>query len=566
MVHLVRRALPTNLNRALHTANYRHLSPAVQKLPEVISASAFDARLAEAAQEGMPCASSALKQAQPHLVRQALTAAMATTHLHTQSRIASHGAYGYYTIGPCGEELMSVLGLALRPTDPAALHYRHLGALVARQLQRGVDFDDILLDRARGYTTSLHDPVTGGVHCSLGADPASDYLVTSTLASQGPQAVGRALAIEHMPQSKWPKDAISFVSCGDGSINNSEWLSAINAAEYMCHRRRACPVLFAVSDNGLAISLKGYGWTDKWMDQRLGMPIFRADGRHLPSLLRASAEAVEHVRTQRVPATLLISNVPRRFGHAATDRQDAYLSAAEIEAQASATACDPVALAAAAALHSGIYPSLDSILHMHMHIYAHTHAHIRTYTGIYPSLDSILSEYNEIGARCAAAFATAKGEPRAMSTDELIRRCAPARTPLCPPKATVLGGTGGDGGAQAAALVGSDGSTGGASSGQPTVEMRKLMTRAIGESMSADDRIVYLGEDVEHGGYYRVTDGLKALFGRRRIFDWPPDEVRHTYTYIHTHTYIYIHTYIHTYIHIHWPPDEVRLASFEPGF
>ena len=51
--------------------------------------------------------------------------------------------------------------------------------------------------------------------------------------------MGRALAIEHLLPAAaaarlglaaWPRDAISFVSCGDGSINNSEWLAAVNAA------------------------------------------------------------------------------------------------------------------------------------------------------------------------------------------------------------------------------------------------------------------------------------------------------------------------------------------------
>ena len=37
------------------------------------------------------------------------------------------------------------VALALRPTDPMALHYRHLGALVARQLQRGGEIDAVLL-------------------------------------------------------------------------------------------------------------------------------------------------------------------------------------------------------------------------------------------------------------------------------------------------------------------------------------------------------------------------------------------------------------------------------------
>ena len=42
--------------------------------------------------------------------------------------------------------------------------------------------------------------------------------------------------------------------------------------------------------------------------------------------------------------------------------------------------------------------------------------------------------------------------------------------------------------------------------------------------VQADERLLYLGEDVEHGGYYRVTEGLARRFGRRRSFDWPPDE------------------------------------------
>ena len=100
--------------------------------------------------------------------------------------------------------------------------------------------------------------------------------------------LSRALALAHMPQSLWPSDAISVVTCGDGSINNSEWLSAVNAAEYIQHRRRACPVLFAITDNGVSISLKGHGWTEKWARHRLGMPLFRADGSNLAQLLRTT--------------------------------------------------------------------------------------------------------------------------------------------------------------------------------------------------------------------------------------------------------------------------------------
>ena len=54
--------------------------------------------------------------------------------------------------------------------------------------------------------------------------------------------------------------------------------------------------------------------------------------------------------------------------------------------------------------------------------------------------------------------------------------------------------------------------------------MRTAMTGALDAAMASDPTLVYVGEDVEHGGYYRVTEGLADAHGRRRLFDWPPDE------------------------------------------
>lgn len=53
--------------------------------------------------------------------------------------------------------------------------------------------------------------------------------------------------------------------------------------------------------------------------------------------------------------------------------------------------------------------------------------------------------------------------------------------------------------------------------------MRKSMTRVFDEAMSADPNVVYIGEDVEHGGYYVVTEGLKQKYPGRML-DFPPDE------------------------------------------
>ena len=49
---------------------------------------------------------------------------------HCESRVASLLGKGFYTIGPCGEEVMGVLGAVLNKDDPMALHYRHVAASV----------------------------------------------------------------------------------------------------------------------------------------------------------------------------------------------------------------------------------------------------------------------------------------------------------------------------------------------------------------------------------------------------------------------------------------------------
>lgn len=53
--------------------------------------------------------------------------------------------------------------------------------------------------------------------------------------------------------------------------------------------------------------------------------------------------------------------------------------------------------------------------------------------------------------------------------------------------------------------------------------MRKHMTRVFDELLQDNKDVVYIGEDVEHGGYNLVTDGLAAKYPNR-VQDFPPDE------------------------------------------
>ena len=57
------------------------------------------------------------------------------------------------------------------------------------------------------------------------------------------------------------------------------------------------------------------------------------------------------------------------------------------------------------------------------------------------------------------------------------------------------------------------------------VTMVQSLVRTLHESMSADPRIVVLGEDIaKNGGVFRVTEGLFDAFGETRVIDTPLNE------------------------------------------
>lgn len=83
-------------------------------------------------------------------------------------------------------------------------------------------------------TPSPPHPRYWNPHSTLGGSP-HDFYVTSTLASQTPPAVGRALgfSVAHMNKvdSIFPRDSVSFVSIGDGSSHNAHFLAAANLGD-----------------------------------------------------------------------------------------------------------------------------------------------------------------------------------------------------------------------------------------------------------------------------------------------------------------------------------------------
>jgi pyruvate/2-oxoglutarate/acetoin dehydrogenase E1 component/TPP-dependent pyruvate/acetoin dehydrogenase alpha subunit len=406
----------------------------------------------------------------------AVDASLITFCLHVEARIASLIGEGFYTIGPCGEETLSPAGLCLQEDDSLALHYRHVAINICRQLMRDQDsIQEIILNRARGYTVSKHDTVTGGVHCSIGSSSGNDYIVTSTLASQCPSAVGRALGYALCNNPLKSSRPLSMVTVGDGSVHNHHFWSAFHLARHSRHRKIRCPVIFGVSDNGLSISYKTNGYVDTlWQNDPL-VPFFKVNGNDFMHVYSQTMEAAKYSRTFSAPCVILYSGLVRRFGHAATDRQFAYLDAKAID-QMNASSVIESMIAQAVEVHSAT------------------------------SYSEIRDRLIEVTECTEHSFAMASAEPK-VSREEMIERVS---APMAMDRVAIT---------SKQCLL----SSSSAEVVQKPDVMRKHMNRVIAESMAKDESVVYLGEDVIHGGYYAVTEGIAQQFPGR-VIDFPPDE------------------------------------------
>ena len=85
---------------------------------------------------------------------------------------AAAAGEGFYTIGSAGHESNAAVALALRPTDPALLHYRSGGFYCARAAQVA-GHDPVARRAARPRPPRADDPISGGRHKVFGhAGPA----------------------------------------------------------------------------------------------------------------------------------------------------------------------------------------------------------------------------------------------------------------------------------------------------------------------------------------------------------------------------------------------------------
>ena len=252
-------------------------------------------------------------------------------HLDFAARWMQQQGRGFYTISSAGHEGNAAVAAALRPSDPALLHYRSGAFYCARAQQvTGVDpVAGVLL----GVAASADEPIAGGRHKVIGSAELSVIPTTSTIASHLPRGVGLALGIGRAVKLKvdcrWPRDAVTVVSFGDASVNHSTAVGAINAACYTAYQGIPVPLLLVCEDNGIGISVPTpRGWVAATYRDRPGLEYLAADGCDPVAAYDAAVTAAATARMKRRPVFLHLSMV-RFLGHAGSDAESAYRSSAE---------------------------------------------------------------------------------------------------------------------------------------------------------------------------------------------------------------------------------------------
>ncbi|MBF8194125.1 MFS transporter [Nonomuraea sp. K274] len=393
---------------------------------------------------------------------------------------------GYYTIGSAGHEGNAAVAEALRPGDPALLHYRSCAFYLTRSEQAGRLPEQGIRDVLMGLTAAAAEPIAGGRHKVFGHPDLAVIPQTSTIASHVPRAVGVAFAIERArgleTRSAWADDAITVCSFGDASINHASALSGFNTASYATYQGQSLPILFVCEDNGIGISVRTpKGWVEA-AARRPGIEYFAADGCDLPDAYDAAMRAVQHVRDHRSPAFLHLSMV-RLMGHAGSDVESAYRTQREMKAE---MARDPLLRSATLLVEAGL-ETPEGLLKM----YESTREHI-----------------------LRIALETTRS-PRLGSAAEVMEPIAPRRPELI----AKISPTAATSAAREKAFAGA------LPENEKPLTLSQAINRTLADALTVYPEMTVFGEDVaKKGGVYGVTRGLQKRFGPARVYDTLLDE------------------------------------------
>jgi 2-oxoisovalerate dehydrogenase E1 component len=447
-------------------------------------------------------------------------AQMTSRHLDLAALALRAAGEGYYTIGSSGHEGNAAVAAALRPTDPALLHYRSGAFYAVRAAQFAETKADPVRDVLRGVVASSAEPIAGGRHKVFGHPDLHIIPTTSTIASHLPRALGLAFAVERFRQAGdasrrtgirpggipmspgrdvvlagtagvgvWPRDAVVVCSFGDASINHASAVAAFNTAGWSDFTGLRLPLLFVCEDNGLGISVRSpAGWVGTTLKSKPGLRYFYADGCDLAETYAMAQSAVSWIRRHRRPAVLHLRMV-RLMGHAGADAEQAYRTAAEIDQD---RALDPLLGTARLIIDAGL-----------------------------ASPEELLARYEEIGWQVRQVAEQVRHEPKLSSAAEIVAPLAPRRPLRVASTVTVTGERAAVPLArERAALFG-----GRLPEDAGPLTLAQAVNATLTDLLLSHPQSLVFGEDVARkGGVYGVTKGLRDRFGPSRIFDTLLDE------------------------------------------
>ncbi|KAG8898073.1 hypothetical protein FRB99_007679 [Tulasnella sp. 403] len=221
-----------------------------------------------------------------------------------------------------GEEA-SVVGsaAALEPTDEVLGQYREMGVLVWR---------GFTLDRLMGQCFSNElDAATKGrqmpVH--FGSTDLHFHTISSTLATQIPQAAGVAYALKRDPDRRGKSCAVCYF--GEGAASEGDFHAGLAMASVL-----GGPLIYFCRNNGFAISTPA---TEQYSGDGIaargpgyGMDTIRVDGNDALAVYSAMKEARR--RAVEGNKAVLVEAMSYRVGHHSTsDDSFAYRAKQEVE-------------------------------------------------------------------------------------------------------------------------------------------------------------------------------------------------------------------------------------------
>ncbi len=408
------------------------------------------------------------------LLMQLFDAQLGSRHLDFAARELRARGQGFYTIGSSGHESNAAVAAALRPTDPALLHYRSGGFYLQRAAQ--VPGHNPLYDVLAGVVAATDEPIAGGRHKVFGHHDLAVIPQTSTIASHLPRALGVAFAIGRAAKlgvpSGWPEDALAVCSFGDASLNHSTAAGAINAACYTAYQGIPLPLLLVCEDNGIGISVRSpAGWVERC---HRDLPYFVAEGTDIGEVYDAATAAAELVRSRRRPAFLHLRTV-RLMGHAGSDVESSYRTPAELAADLER---DPLLGTARTVIGRGLFSAAE-----------------------------VVERYEAKRDEVRKIAAEVESRPRLASAGAVMAPLEQDLSVVAPARRAVRVGRW----VRAAT--------------PPVLTVAQGINEALADVLATYPQAMVFGEDVARkGGVYGVTRGLMKRFGGARVFDTLLDE------------------------------------------